>query len=413
MGMGVVASQLLNLLYIPLFSRIFAQDAYAIQGNFLSILNIVFVVASMGLTSAMAVPKKQIEVDKILRVVLWCALCISLFILIGLLLSDMLNLDLSLFIFKVDGYLISFLFPIAIFSRTVMFVYETRISLLGNFKLLSFTKILSSLAYGISTYIAYNLSKTNDLSLIIGNTISYGIIALLLFKFYKVDFLRLKLREIKSVFERYQRFIYFSMPNMLMNAISSALPIILLLEFYGKDIAGEYSMAIKIVAIPVSFIVASLRSVYINKLAKTFQNSRDRFYNVTKKIMAYSHTGSAFIFFFLFVLSPYIIPVFLGDNWSATYKYVQLLCPWYFMLIGNSPLSVIFDIIEKQKENFFREIFLLLFRVLAIILSYIFGLDGFSCIVNFVIVSVIFNIFLSWMILFYSKKVTTINVNLE
>lgn len=410
MSLGVVVSQLLNLIYIPIFARIFAQEAYALQGNFLSILNIVFVVASMGLSSAMAVPKKQKEVDKILRVVLLCALCISLVIMIFLGLSYLLQLNLGLLIFKVDGYLISLLFPIALFSRTVMFVYETRISLLGNFKLLSLTKIFSSLAYGITTYIAYSLFKTHDLSLIIGNTISFGLIALLLFRFYKVDFLRLKLSEIKSVFNRYQKFIYFSMPNMLMNAISSALPIILLLEFYGEEIAGEYSMAIKIVAMPVSFIIASLRSVYINKLAKTYQDSRDRFYHVTKKIMVYSHTASAFIFFFLFVLSPYLIPMFLGDNWNSTYKYVQLLCPWYFLLIGNSPLSVIFDIVEKQKENFFREIFLLLFRVLAIVLSYVFGLDGFSCIVNFVIVSVIFNIFLSWMILFYSKKVTTINV---
>lgn len=408
MGMGVVLSQLLNLLYIPLFSRIFAQEAYAVQGNFLSILNIFFVFCSLGLASAMAVPKKAHMADLILKVILQFAFLVCLLILVVFLLLEFsFSIPVIHFVFKSDNQWLAFLFPVTAFARTVMFVYEVRISLLGNFKLLSISKIIGAFVYGLGVFMFFNVNQTQNISLIIGNTLSYLVIGIMLFRFHRIDFIVVPFRYLGYVIKRYRNFLYFSLPNTLLNALSSSVPIILLLSYYGEVVAGNYAMSLKIVAIPVSFIVASLRAVYLKKLSELYKNSKHKFHFIVKRILWYSHLGSFVIFALIFLMSQWLTGFALGDEWKETYLYIQIMCPWYFLLVGNSPLSLVFDIIEKQKENFIREILLLVFRVLSITMSFYMGFNGIFAICMFVLVSVLFNIVLSWMILSFSKNVTS------
>lgn len=405
MGLGVVLSQLLNLMYIPLFSRIFAQEAYAVQGNFISIINIIYVICSLGLVSALAIPRKKKRIDLLLRVILLFTflLCLLLFVVIFLL-EHLTSFQVTYFLFKIDNKALMYLFPITILARTTMFVYEVRISLSNNFKLLSISKVWGALTYGLGVIVFYYLFKSSDLSLIIGTTVSYLLLAITLFLYHRINFFVVSIVQLKHIFKRYRNFIYFSLPNMLLNAISTSIPVILLLHYYGEFIAGNYAMAIKIVAIPVSFVVSSLRAVYLKKLSEIYRTNRQGFYSFVRTVMWYSHGGSFFLFLIIFISSPFFISIFLGSDWKDAYMYIQILCPWYFLLIGNSPLSLIFDIIERQKENLLREIALLIFRISSISVSFYLGYSGIVALYMFVFVSFVFNVLLSWMILSYSKK---------
>ena len=406
MGGGVVVSQLLNLIYIPFFSRMFAQEPYALQGNFISLLNIFYVVASLGMATALAIPRKDKDIDTILGVVLWFAFFLSLGTGLVLVLSVVFSQNWLYFIFKDDSLLLVVLFPLAIFTRTIMYVYEARIALLGNFKILSLSKIYGAIVYGATVFGVYYLVGFSKLGLILGNVISYAIVAAILFLFYKVNFFKVSIANIRSVFARYKDFVFYSMPNSMMNALSNSVPVILLLTFYGEKIAGDYAIALKLVAVPVSFMAASLRSVYLNRLSEVYKSTKRNFYGLIKKILWYSHGISLVIFSLIFVVSPFLTTYVLGPEWNETYKYIQLLCPWYLLLIGNTPLSFVFNLIERQRENFIRELLLLVFRITAIVASYYLGYSGFFAVASFVVVSVVFNLILSWMILDYSKKVS-------
>lgn len=407
MGIGVVMSQLLNLLYIPLFTRIFAQDAYAIQGNFLSILNILFVFCSFGLVSAMAIPKRKERINLVLKVILQFSLVIS--IIFGLSLgfaNYFFGLDLMTYMFKINSSYFYYLFPIALFARSIIFVYETRLSLDGKFFFLSITKILIALLYGISVYLFYLVTGDTKEVLVFGNIISYMLVGYLMYRSQRINFLKFNLFEVKYILKRFRHFVIYSLPNMLMNALSFSLPSILLLHYYGEDIAGDYALGLKVVSIPVALIVASLRSVYLKKIADLFKEEKNKFYPFIKRVLTYSHIGSFFVFSAIFLLAPYITTYGLGAEWTEAYIYIRLLCFWQFLLIGNSPLSIVFQIIEKQHLDFFREILLLLFRIFSIVGCFYLGYEGLTAVTMFVVAGFVFNILLTGMILYHSKKIS-------
>lgn len=405
MGFGVVLSQFLNLLFIPLFSRIFAHDAYAIQGNFLSYLNIFFVFCSLGLSSSLAIAKSEEERKKILKTILAFSFIVSVLVGVVILIAyGFLSIDLGFLVFKTNSIFFLSILPLGLFSRSAMFVYETELALLGKFKLLSFSKVGLAASYGLATFFFYYLTEDSLNSLIIGNLVSFILLAGYMFKIRPVNFFQIELKWLKQLFKRYKGFVFYSLPNMLLNAVSTSIPLILLLHYYGDYIAGNYAMALKIVAIPVSFIASSLRVVYLKKISEIYKQKRNKLYEVVKKIFLFSQVASFFIFLGIFIFSPWITNFFLGIEWSDTYLYIQLLCPWYFLLISNSPLAIIFDILERQKHNFIREVGLLIFRAGAIVACFYLGYDGVSAVTTIVVVSVVFNLILSGMILGFCKK---------
>jgi len=73
--------------------------------------------------------------------------------------------------------------------------------------------------------------------------------------------------------------------------------------------------------------------------------------------------------------------------------YAMLLGPWYYMVFITSPLSHIFVILDKQKNNLVLNIIVLISRILSITLGiYMFNKESIMVIVIFALIG-----FLLWL----------------
>ena len=52
------------------------------------------------------------------------------------------------------------------------------------------------------------------------------------------------------------------------------------------------------------------------------------------------------------ITGPQIMGLFLGDSWETAGLYLQWLAPWFFLASIASPLTRVFDILERQRIDF-------------------------------------------------------------
>jgi O-antigen/teichoic acid export membrane protein len=163
--------------------------------------------------------------------------------------------------------------------------------------------------------------------------------------------------------------------------------------FYSAEIAGLYSLTHRALTTPARLLGNSVRQVYFQRASKIFNKNES-----IRKILSKSTIGlvkvSIIPFLIIGIFAQSIFIFVFGKEWLVSGIYAQLIIIYIFALTINPPSVMTLQILGMQKFSMVYEIFLAIFRFLAIYLGYLFYNNHFVSISMFSIVGVIFNIFL-------------------
>ncbi|MGW5891984.1 oligosaccharide flippase family protein, partial [Priestia megaterium] len=155
-------------------------------------------------------------------------------------------------------------------------------------------------------------------------------------------------KELFGVIREYYRFPVFATFSTLFNSAALQLPTLLLLNLYGTETAGWYSLSQRVVAVPISLIAVSLGQVYYGEAAKLIKS------NPTKLIELYNNTIKKLFLIFVLplllfaLIAPKFFSVFFGGEWLNSGYYTQLLTIMFISQIVVLPLSQTLYILNKQ-----------------------------------------------------------------
>jgi O-antigen/teichoic acid export membrane protein len=161
-------------------------------------------------------------------------------------------------------------------------------------------------------------------------------------------FSAVSIRAIKQQAVRHQDFPKFLVPSGLVESASGQFPSILLSSLFGATTLGFFSLAMRVINLPMSLISGSIRDVFWQSASRDFVrigNCRTVFIETFKKLVLLSIIPSIAIFF----LSPILFVLIFGAKWRIAGEYAQIMAVMFLLRFISNPLSSMFYIAEKQK----------------------------------------------------------------
>lgn len=405
-ALGVILSQLIVFTTIPVLSRMYDQSVFGVQAPYNTILIIFAILASLGLNSAIPMPADKKEGDTIMKLqfILGFAISISVLVLITVF-SYLVDIDLFERLFKTSfNFFLLVVIILGIFMTVYINSIEVRLIQLNKTFKVSIGKVLKASSMVIAAVAIYYSSIDNRMALIYASFSSLLLVALFYLPQYRLQIFTLTKKEIVEVFRNYRRFIQFTLPNSLLNSISFNVPNFLLIALYTENVAGNYAMAFKLVSLPTLFFTSSLRNVFLAKAATLVREAPEKLYDFAKKVLFGLHLVSFLVYFVVFLISDWIVPFYLGEDWIEAAYYIKILSIWQFLLIANSSMSGMLQVIDKQDSAFYYEILLFLARMISLIVPFVLDLSGETAVLLYSLVGFIFNAYLSYFYLNTGKK---------
>lgn len=196
--------------------------------------------------------------------------------------------------------------------------------------------------------------------------------------------------QIKQIAREYKDFPLYSAPNGVLKTASQNLPVLLLGILFTPAVVGFYSMANRLIGLPLTVISKGVRRVYFAEAARRNNKSKP-LRNVFLKTM---------LGLFVLALPPLLVvffwgePLFawlLGEKWTITGRYAAILTPWLLTRSVLPLASATFVVRRKQRKWLTINIALSIARVIIFVVAYLLKKDVEQTLIMFTAVNVFLN----------------------
>ncbi len=391
---GTALGQMITVLVSPILARIFTPEDFGILAVYISIVAILAVVICLRFELAIMLPEKKEEASDLAILSIFIAALISLCLLFIFIIF---NKNISVLIGHPELAFYLYLVPFSTFFYGSFQVLSYWMSKVQKFSQLAVAKTTKEAAIA-GTQLSFGaFFQAGALGLvagqIAGNATVTGILLVKSFSQIRKRFYSALFTNLKNVFIKYKKFPLFTSWAALLNAISQNIPAILLAFLFSPSVAGLYAIAIRVLHMPAALIGNSVKQVYYQKTSEIYNDNRSvlRIFIKTTQLLA------------LIAVIPFLIvilwgePIFtfvFGSQWGSAGKYASILSFWLFFVFINPPSVITIYLLELNKVQLIYEIFLLIFRVLAIYVGFIIFKDVIVSISLFTIVGILFNFIL-------------------
>lgn len=153
---------------------------------------------------------------------------------------------------------------------------------------------------------------------------------------------------IRGQARRYRDFPRYLVPSGLLEATSQQLPALLFSSLFGAGVLGLYSMAVRMVTLPLSLLGDSVRDVFWQSASREYarHGSCRRLFLSTAGRLAAIGAAPALL---LLAAGPSLFGLVFGAEWREAGHYARLLGVMFWLRLLSSPLSCMFYIAERQR----------------------------------------------------------------
>lgn len=155
--------------------------------------------------------------------------------------------------------------------------------------------------------------------------------------------------RIRAVAARYRRFPLYSAPAALLSTSSSQLPALVLLYFFDARVVGFFSQSFGLLMVPIALVGGSVGQVYFSHAAEA--RRRGTLARLTESVFRRLVMIGLFPTLALIAVGPNAVAFVLGEAFREAGVYARLLAPALFFVFASSPLSSLFDVMERQRAN--------------------------------------------------------------
>ena len=121
--------------------------------------------------------------------------------------------------------------------------------------------------------------------------------------------------------------------------------ITLLISAISLSANGQFTVAWRLVEVPAALISAALAQVFFQRFSVV---ERGSMLKLVRSSVQKSALFGVLPFALVWVLSPWLFPLLLGNNWGDAGYFARALVPWLFMNLITSPISTVFVVTERQ-----------------------------------------------------------------
>ncbi len=308
-------------------------------------------------------------------------------VVIGIAISILFSLIYLLY----NGNLLYFLiFSSLLFGNTLNFNLIMLLTSIKEYKKLATSRII---LISISILLQLILYSYHSYGLILSYVISLWITNIVLFFFLKnyiyIHWKFLSKRKTKYIILKFINLVKYGMPSDLINGIVGNFPTFIIEKYFSLHQLGLFNFAQKITMLP--------NGVISNAIGETFRQSAREELNKNKntsssfkKYLTTLFLANFFMYTAILLFVSYFFNWVIDPKWNDSIHIIIILSALYFLRGIVSPLTFLYQLYHKQKEDFLSH---LAFLTILLFIGFLVYIDLINFI-QFTIIYVLINILL-------------------
>ncbi len=344
---GTILAQIISFLASLVLSRLYDPADFGLLSIFTAIASAITVLASGKYELGFMVAKNMQAIHRILRLAFYLVLTtatITLLITIGIYLfpfSSALNPSIRIW---------NLALGLAVFLVTMGQVYTMFLAREKSFGNLSSVRIVESISNNGAAMLFYSFGAPGLLFAYLFSQFSVYI-GLHLFAFRKLKPFKyyFDAKELKSTASEFSEYPRFNILQGMSDLFQMQGVILVGASFLPLPVMGFYSIAMRILQVPVWLIIRPLAQVFFAEASQLYREGKS-FYPLAKKVFFRSALFGLPVVVVLVFFGPFLFATLFGEKWRVAGELARVLSFWIYTDFIRSPLSQIPIIIGKQKK---------------------------------------------------------------
>ncbi|MEJ8767648.1 oligosaccharide flippase family protein [Oceanobacillus sp. HCA-5259] len=408
---GTAAAQIIAMLLTPIITRLYGPYAYGLMGTFMAIISIIGPVAALTFPIAIVLPKKDSEARELVKLSFQISIFISVLTALVLLVFSQ-HIIKILDLESIAPFL--YLIPVAMLLSGILQIIEQWLIRTKQFSISARATVLQAILVNggkIGIGLFYPMASI----LIIFTAIRQGLKAFLLFLLDKdsrklLSTISKKKVSYKKLVYKYRDFPMFRAPEVLINAISSNIPTLLLTVFFGPASAGFYAIGRTVLNIPSQLIGKSVGDVFYPRISEAANNNETLTRLILKATFSLAAIG-AIPYGIIIIFGPILFSFAFGEEWVIAGEYARWIALWSYIGFMNRPSVMSIPVLSAQKFHLLYTIFMLIIRVSVMVIGFYIYESDIIAVALFGVSGALLNIGLIFIVVLISKKFDRLHGN--
>jgi lipopolysaccharide exporter len=360
LSVGAIIASGLQFLASPILTRLYTPDEFGIYNALFGFSTILALFSSFSLQMAIPLAKTDSDASDLIWLTLFNAFAIALPLgaLSSLFLSDLMRTDVSTALWLTAvvtaGISMFWLALRALASRHHLFHVVSASGVVD-----SGSQSAGQLVLGFASLGTVGLA----IGYLFGKVVAVGVLLAKDKKHLK------KPQRMKKVAQNWSRQGSWLTPTTLLNQGSITAIGPLIVAFFGSATAGNFSLAMRILAVPSAFIGQAVADVFFSRAARIERTGDQTSLAVDRVASALFAVGLP-VFSITTLMGPEIFVLLFGSEWRDAGLIASLLSPWLGLNLISSPISGVIAVKRQSRRLLIAGFGEAFFRTLALIVGY-------------------------------------------
>ncbi|MBS9719641.1 lipopolysaccharide biosynthesis protein [Tianweitania sp. BSSL-BM11] len=363
---GTAGGRLIALLAMPIVTRLYSPDDFALLAVYLSLVSMGGVIACLRFDVAIPVAENEADAAHLLVLALTIAATIAaVLMIVAVTIPDLAAQALS----KPALAHWLWLVPVGIFlaaSYSALQFWATRLRRFGT---IAVTRITQA-ATGVGAMLALGWAGFAPLGLLLGNMLNNGAgNTRLLVETSRRDravLVGVSRSGLLSVFGKYRRFPLYSVPEALANIAGLQIPILMIAGLAGNE-AGYLLLAQQVMTAPMALLGSSIAQVYVSRAPEALKEGRLAEFTLSM-LGRLAQIGVAPLIV-AGIVAPFVFPLVFGPEWQRSGEIISWMVPWMVLQFLATPISLALHVTRRQHWAMALHVAGLLLRVLPLLVA--------------------------------------------
>lgn len=370
MGIGTIVGQGINFLSQPIITRLITPEDLGIYTFIITMANLVIPVASLKLYMLIVVEGEDQAANELTFTSLMTVTLISILYSVVIILSYLIgNNTFS------DTGIIVFTIPLIVFFNGIRFVLISYNNRFKKYSLIAKNEVYRELAKGIIQITSALLGGRA-----LGQTLGYALAPLAGFKnLYKEYHMKrnkynFNLKNLLKKYYTYRNHILYLVPAQFVNTFSYALITMSVASLYTAKEVGYYAISVNVLGLPLVIITNNISKVFLQVFSDEKKSSKSLWKSYLK-IINLLLIVSVIVFGLLAITAPLFTEIIFGKGYDQSGVYIACLSIMYGFRFITSSISGSYVILNKQRNDTFFQILLVIFGGIVYLVSLYFSLS--------------------------------------
>lgn len=352
---GGAAAQLINIIAIPVLSRFYKPEDFAVWGLFLFALTLISSVSTLRYELAVVIPKED---DKAVAVLWGGAICVVMFsVLGGIILSQPAILGLLGLRESLDPDQAITLFALGISSAgatNLLTNWAVRCELFGLTSVAQVALTVVTVAFQFG-WVLHGLNGPNGLlwGVVVGQASALAVFGLGLWALGHTPCVPNRFQTIVGAMREHYRFPFYSVPYTVSGVARERAAVVFMEQHFSRNSIGSYALISGLLKFPVGLVSAAIRPVLYRRLAADGVNGCERQIGLILAVLVVVSTPWLAL---CMVASEDLIPWLLGKHWTEKAELAKILIWVPYTFLFCNWMDRILDVSANQRLGLLLEL---------------------------------------------------------